>query len=116
MKDNLIFHFAEKEALKLYQKRGEYSPPSLELEGFIHCSTGGQLNDTAKRLLGNRGELWLFIIDPKRVEPVIKHEKNEELQQVFPHIYGPLNTDAVLDKILIEAGKNESITIEFSDD
>jgi uncharacterized protein (DUF952 family) len=114
MQDDLIFHLVDKENWKTNHKKGEYSPESIEQEGFIHCSSGPQLNDTLKRLFKNNQKLWLLIIDTKRVEPVIKYEKSGNLQQAFPHIYGSLNTDAILDKISLKQGEGEHLSLNFS--
>jgi uncharacterized protein (DUF952 family) len=41
--------------------------------------------------------LVLLGIDPGRVRPEIRHDPVEGGAGFFPHIYGPLNTDAVVE-------------------
>ena len=75
-------------------KRGEYRADSLDTEGFIHCSTPAQVVKTANRFYRGRQDLILLVIDPNRVTPEIRAEAADA--DVFPHIYGPLNLDAVV--------------------
>lgn len=114
MKHDLIFHIVEKKAYKRLENSGEYRPESLDTEGFIHCSTGEQINDTANRIFENKRHLFLLIIDTKRVEADIKYEEDKEQDEKFPHIYGPLNTNAILDKISLNPDKKGQFHLEFT--
>jgi uncharacterized protein (DUF952 family) len=66
----------------------------LDSEGFIHCSLARQVVDVANtRFRGQQG-LVLLQIETARVAPEIKYEGAEE--ELFPHIYGPLDREAVI--------------------
>jgi uncharacterized protein (DUF952 family) len=69
----------------------------LESQGFIHASTAAQVVATADRYYRGQDGLVLLCIDPGRVEAPVKHEAAGERPDagLFPHIYGPLNLDAV---------------------
>lgn len=114
MPEDLIFHIVEKRTWKNIENRGEYSPESLEQEGFIHCSTGDQINATANRIYQGKRHLFLLIIDTNRVDAPIKYEEDPDLEEKFPHIYGSLNTVAVLDKISLNPDKKGNFHLEFS--
>jgi uncharacterized protein (DUF952 family) len=114
MQNDLIFHIVEKNTWKGVEKSGEYTPESIEQEGFIHCSTGQKINDTANRIFKNKRHLFLLIIDTKRVEAPIKYEEDSAQNESYPHIYGPLNTNAVLDKISLNPDKKGDFHLEFS--
>ena len=74
---------------------GDYRPPSLAEEGFIHCSSPDQLIPVANdRFAGQQG-LLLLQIDPALVPAEIKYEDCYETGREFPHIYGPLPLPAV---------------------
>ena len=78
-------------------EEGNYRAPSLENEGFIHCSRDDQLLEVANSIYQSVPDLILLWIDPDKVEAVIKNELvSEESDQRYPHIYGPLNLDAVI--------------------
>ncbi len=116
MQHDLIFHIVEKKAWKRLENAGQYEPESIEQEGFIHCSTGFQINETANRVFKNKRHLLLLIIDVKRVEAKIKYEEDSDLREKFPHIYGSLNTNAVLDKISLNPDKKGNFSLDFSSD
>jgi uncharacterized protein (DUF952 family) len=72
-----------------------YRPDSLACEGFIHCSFAGQTAWVAKRFYAEAEDLLLLHIDPRRVTSPLREEACET-GEIFPHIYGPLNRDAVV--------------------
>ncbi len=73
---------------------GEYRSKSLDTVGYIHCSKYSQIIAVANHLFKGQKGLVLLVIDSKKVKPEIKWE-GEEQANLFPHIYGPLNLDAV---------------------
>jgi uncharacterized protein (DUF952 family) len=79
------------------QKTGLYQADSLNTEGFIHCSTQEQIDGVAERFYRGRSGLVVLVIDQQRVEAEIRLENLEGGSQLFPHIYGPLNLDAVIE-------------------
>jgi len=92
----LILHITQRTEWDAAQTRGSFTAPSLTREGFIHCSTPEQAVATAERFYANQHGLVLLVIDEKRVRPEIKYEPGtDKPDDLFPHIYGPLNLDAV---------------------
>ena len=80
-----------------WARRGEtYTPSSFACDGFIHCSTAAQVDRVANRLFHGRADLLLLTIEPGRVRAHIRYENLEGGDEQFPHIYGPLNLDAVV--------------------
>lgn len=73
-----------------------YVADSLQLEGFIHCSTPAQVLMPANAMFKGQTDLILLVIDPAKVTAPIVFEDCYESGHAFPHIYGPLNTDAVI--------------------
>lgn len=78
------------------QESGEYRTASLEREGFIHCSTPEQVISVANTLYHGQRDLVLLGIERSRVRAPVRDEDCYESGQLFPHIYGPLNRDAVV--------------------
>lgn len=114
MRDDLLFHITTKEYWKEHQNNGRYEPESLESQGFIHCSNGDQISETANRLFPDTDQILLLVIDVSTLGENIKYEEDEETGEKFPHIYGPLNVNAVIDKIDISAEKDGQFDIVFS--
>ena len=89
-------HITTRDEWEQAQATGEYSVDSLKNEGFIHCSTPQQVLGPANALYHGRHGLILLLIDPDRVGARIVYEDCYQSGQAFPHIYGPLNADAVV--------------------
>lgn len=93
--DAPIFHIVPD---RDWEQAGEpYAPASLETDGFIHCSAAEQVPRTAAALFAGRSDLLLVEIDPGRLEAPVRWEDCYETGEEFPHIYGPLPRDAVID-------------------
>ncbi len=75
---------------------GFYYPDSLRSEGFIHCSTAAQVLTVAGERFAGQSGLVLLEISQNRVRVEIKFENTEGGAELFPHLYGPLNVDAVV--------------------
>jgi uncharacterized protein (DUF952 family) len=73
-----------------------YTAPSLTSEGFIHCSAPEQVLKPANEMFRGQTGLILLCIEPARVTADIVYEDCYESGQKFPHIYGPLNREAVI--------------------
>jgi uncharacterized protein (DUF952 family) len=69
---------------------------TLAEEGFIHTSTAGQVALVANAFYRGEPDLLLLVIDPDRVKEEIRYEHVPGQAQPYPHIYGPLNIDAVV--------------------
>lgn len=72
---------------------GEYRAASLESGGFIHCSRLDQVLKVVNSFYADLPDLVLLWIDAKRVDAEIRWEPADD--DVFPHVYGPLNLTAV---------------------
>ena len=69
---------------------------TLAEEGFIHASTAGQVALVANAFYQGEPDLLLLVIDVARVDSEIRYEHVPGQAQPYPHIYGPLNIDAVV--------------------
>ena len=63
--------------------------------GFIHCSFPHQLQRVADTYYRARTDVVLLTIDRSKVTSPIREENTEGGTDLYPHIYGPLNVDAV---------------------
>lgn len=100
---DLILHITSNDAWTSAQKVGQYVAPSLADEGFIHCSTSAQAVPVAEKFYKGQTELVLLVIDPARLSSDLKWEPpfdgapplGAPSADLFPHVYGPINLDAV---------------------
>jgi uncharacterized protein (DUF952 family) len=97
----MIFHIAQRAEWDGAARDGVYIPPSLPAEGFIHCSTREQVIGTVNLFYHGRSDLVLLVIDEGLLAAPLRYEapvgKNDvRAASCFPHVYGPLNLDAVI--------------------
>ena len=92
----LIFHLTYKDAWESARPVGEYAAPSLSEEGFIHCSKDiPQLLKVAARLYPGDTDLLVLDVDLEKLTSPLKNEPSRS-GEIYPHIYGTLNADAVV--------------------
>ncbi|WP_414754940.1 DUF952 domain-containing protein [Anabaena sp. CCY 9910] len=101
---NTILHIAKRQQWEQAKNVGSYHADSLDAEGFIHSSQATQILKVANRFFHHQTELVLLFIDADQVKPEIRYEAADG--DLFPHIYGELNLDAVYQVIDFEPGEN----------
>ncbi len=104
-----IFHIATVADWQVAQRVGSYTTSThgvtLAEEGFIHASRGDQWQDVRDRFYGEVTEqLVLLTIDTERLTAPVVEESPPGTAETFPHIYGPLNPDAVVQVIRLGTG------------
>ncbi len=95
---NTILHITQRQQWQAAKNIGTYRGPTLDPEGFIHCSTLAQLIGSANRFFKNQKDLVILLIDCDRIKPEVRYE-GATINNLFPHIYGELNIDAVVQAI-----------------
>ncbi len=91
-----ILHITSVSDWKKAQAEGVYTAPSLKKDGFIHCSLGEQVVEVANYNFKGKQGLVLLVIDESKLDHLVKYEDLYNLNEDYPHIYGPLNLDAVV--------------------
>lgn len=100
----IIFHITTRNLRERAAEQGTYRPEAFPVDGFIHCSTRDQVIQVANIRFRGQSGLVLLMIDTDKVKPEIIYENLEGGQQLFPHIYGGLNVDAVVEVVEFEPG------------
>ncbi len=97
-----FLHITHKEDWLKALELGSYTADSLVTEGFIHCSTAAQVAATANRYYAGQHGLMLLGIDSSLLQAEVRWENPPKRTDVFPHIYGPLNLEAVVKVVAYE--------------
>ena len=97
-----IFHICPKEDWEAAQEAVVYTAESLESEGFIHCSKAEQIAGVANAFYKGIEGLVLLHISLNKLQVEVRWEEAEG--EVFPHIYGPINLNAVVEVEDFKAG------------
>ena len=95
----IILHIAHDTAWREAQAQGAYRGDTLGTDGFIHCSLSEQVVPVANALYAGQADLVLLCIDEDKVAVDIRYEDCYASGQAYPHVYGPLNMDAVIDVV-----------------
>ena len=93
----MIYHVVTKEFWQKALQQGFYEAASLAVEGFIHCSRAEQVIGVLNRYYEGQTDLLLLHIDESKLYAVLKYELATSVNEEFPHIYGSLNLDAVIE-------------------
>lgn len=88
---------------------------TLAEQGFIHCSTADQVALVANMIYQGLPDLLVLVIDAGRVRPEIRFERVPGADEPFPHIYGPLNADAVVGARRFEPGPDGRFSFPAAD-
>jgi uncharacterized protein (DUF952 family) len=65
-------------------------------DGFIHFSDGGQVQETARLHFHGQADLVLLTVDADQLGAALKWEPSRG-GALFPHLYGDLPVEAVLE-------------------
>lgn len=90
----LLNHLCQQNEFQNAQEQGIFINKSLIQEGFIHCSQPQQILQIANRFYHGIPGLVLLWIDPEKITSEIRWEASDGT--LFPHIYGPIDLDAVI--------------------
>ena len=93
----MIYHITTKLEWEHALSIGKYEAASLQKEGFIHMSHEHQIEGVLARYFQGKTDLVKLTVDKTKIIAEIKNELSPSLQETFPHIYGAINLDAVVD-------------------
>src|SRR6478736_3924413 len=97
MESDYIYHITTKKQWAEAVEAGHYDSETLATEGFIHCSTEPQVAGVLDRYYKGRTELLKLKIEKSKIERPLIFELAGSINEVFPHIHGALNLDAVVE-------------------
>ena len=93
----IIYHVTTAADWKAAQLKGFYVHSSLAEEGFIHCSQEHQVAGVLERYFAGKTDLVKLVIDTDKLTSKFVFDWSPSLADTFPHVYGTINTSAVVD-------------------
>jgi uncharacterized protein (DUF952 family) len=102
----MIYHLASAERWNAWPSETPYVPYEYEADGFVHCTA----DENLMLAVANRfyrhvpGGFVLLSLAVERLDAPLRWEKgqppdgsavDEDLAPLFPHVYGPINPEAV---------------------
>lgn len=101
MESEYIYHVTTQKEWEQAQIANEYKPKGYDQEGFIHCSIERQVAGVLDRFYKGQSNLVKLKIEKAKLQRPLLFELASDLNELFPHIYGPLNLDSVVEVISI---------------
>lgn len=92
-----IYKILSRDAWEAAARDGVYQGSAVDVaDGFIHFSTADQAAETARRHFRGQGGLVVLALEAEGLGPALKWEPSRG-GALFPHLYGPLAVDRVLE-------------------
>ncbi len=92
----MLYHLVSQYSFDGQPADEPYAPASLFEEGFIHLSaTPQQVAWVANRFYADVPDLVMLVIDPARLDAPVQWDETPDGR--FPHLYGPLNREAIVE-------------------
>ena len=92
----MIYHVTSKKQWNEALEKGYFDEPSLAIEEFIHNSTKAQVSGVLERFYKGKTDLLLMHIDESKLTAELKYELAPSVNELFPHVFGNINLDAVV--------------------
>jgi len=101
MREDVTYHLTPVEVWVEQRHGVSYVPGAFDAEGFIHCTDGtDRVIEVGNRYyVSDIRAFCVLLIERARIQAEVIYEDPDE---VYPHIYGALNTDAVGEARLVE--------------
>ncbi len=97
----IIYHVTTAAEWNAAKENGFYETPSLQDEGFIHCSQDHQVAGVLERYYAGKTGLVKLVIDTDKLTSKFVFDWSPSTQDTFPHVYGTINIDAVTEVIAL---------------
>ena len=109
-----LYHITTRDEWDAAQTAGTYRAPSLDVDGFIHLSaTPDQVERVANAIYQDVAGVIVLVIDAEKLSAEVKFEPPdlsipaEHYEgELFPHLYGALNVDAVSGTTALNKAEN----------
>lgn len=95
----IIYHVTTQAEWDAAAVTGLYEAAALKDEGFIHCSQEEQVSGVLERYFTGKTNLVKLVIETDKLTSRLIYEWSPSTADTFPHIYGPINVDAVQEVI-----------------
>jgi uncharacterized protein (DUF952 family) len=96
-----IFHITTKAEWDAAKSKGFYDTLSLKDEGFIHCSEDRQISSVLNRYSQNKKDLVKLVVKTEKLKSPYFFDWSTSVEDTFPHVYGPINLEAVEEIVAI---------------
>jgi len=101
----------EMEAL---ERDGRFDGAPVDLaDGYIHMSTAGQVDETARRYFADKNDVHIVAVDLDSLGEALRWEPSRG-GDLFPHLYGVLTIESVIAYRPVERGIDGAIRLPIA--
>ena len=93
----MIYHITQQTQWQKALQEGAFETDSLHTEGFIHASQDSQVAGVLHRYYQGISHLVKLHIDETKLTSPLRWEHSPSVNEEFPHIYGKINLEAVVE-------------------
>ncbi|MGC4106072.1 MAG: DUF952 domain-containing protein [Thermomicrobiales bacterium] len=96
----ITYHLVPTDVWAERKDAAEYVPEAYEQDGFIHCTNGlDELVNVANMFYTNDPRTFMTLI--LQNDAITSELRYDDPNETYPHIYGPLNTNAVIGELVV---------------
>ena len=105
----IAYHLIPTPVWDAFKDKDLYEPEAYGIDGFIHLTLGTDPLLAVANLFytGDSRDFSVLVLDINRIQSPIKYEDPDE---IYPHIYGLLNTDAVTGELAVIRSSDGAFT------
>ena len=92
-----VYHLVDPEWWETFANKDYYESETLLEEKFIHLSTLEQVNGTLSNYFKGVNRIFLLHVDASKLTSNLVFEDLFDIGIAFPHLYGRLNKEAVME-------------------
>ncbi len=115
----ILYHITPADYYARLPMNESYLPQGYAQDGFIHCTRGADLLVLVanRHFKAVRGDFVMLVIAARLLTAPLKYEAlDNAMPYPFPHIYGPLNREAIVEVVkMIRADDGTFLAPPFAD-
>jgi uncharacterized protein (DUF952 family) len=100
----MIYHILTSNEWERAREQESYIPDTFTRDGFIHLCEAKQMEGVIRRYFTGQDGLVALCVAVESLRAPLRYENLLGGDELFPHLYGPLNLDAVTDVIALHTG------------
>ena len=106
-----LVHLAERSSWESGRGSDRYLPEAFSADGFIHLSALYQVLTPANNYYRGRDDLVAVVLDTRELGDALVWENGTGTAEFFPHLYGAIARDAVVDEVEFLPGRDGSFLL-----
>ena len=114
MNDLFAYKILTRDQYDQLKTNGVFNGAPVDLaDGYIHMSTAGQVDETARRYFADKNDVHIVAVDLDSLGEALRWEPSRG-GDLFPHLYGVLTIESVIAYRPVERGIDGAIRLPIA--